>query len=279
MLKIGEFSQLGQVTVRALHHYDDLGILKPAHIDPDSDYRYYTIEQLPRLNRIVALKDLGLTLEQIARLLDSPISAEELRGMLELRQAEIAQRISVEQATLMRVAARLRQIEQEGNVSPYEVARKAVPTQTIATIRQVVPDLKDITPYRCSMYDELYAWLAHRHIAPAGHELALYHIIEFAEQDIDMELGVVVPVGALGKGTGRVAIAELPAAAVASVTHHGDMWGIPQALVALYTWMTANHQTVNGPYREIHLFGRENDEIDRSNVVLELQLPIEDRMN
>ncbi len=110
MLKIGEFSQLAQVTVRTLHHYDDLGLLKPAHIDPQSDYRYYTIEQLPRLNRIVALKDLGLSLDQIAHLLDCAVSAEELRGMLELRQADIAQHIATEQATLARVAARLRLI-------------------------------------------------------------------------------------------------------------------------------------------------------------------------
>src|SRR5271165_1208003 len=117
MLKIGEFSQLGQVTVRTLHHYDNLGLLKPVFIDPDSDYRYYSIEQLPRLNRIVALKDLGLSLDQIAHLLASDVSAAEMRGMLELRQAELAQHITAEQATMARVAARLRQIEQEGKIS------------------------------------------------------------------------------------------------------------------------------------------------------------------
>lgn len=274
MLKIGEFSQLAQVTVRALHHYDDLGLLKPAHIDPHSDYRNYTIEQLPRLNRIVALKDLGLSLDQIAHLLDSPVSAEELRGMLELRQAEIAQRIATEQATLNRVAARLRMIEQEGRVSPYEVTRKTVPTQTIATIRQIVPDLQAMTPYRCSMFDELYAFLSQRHITPAGYELVLYHAAEYVEQNIDMELGVVVPTSALGRGAGRVNIAELPAATVASVTHHGDMWGIPQALIALNTWLGANQLTTAGSYREMHLFGRENDHHDLSNIVIELQLPI-----
>lgn len=66
MIKIGEFSQLSQVTVKTLHHDDEMGLLKPAHIDAFTNYRYYTVEQLPRINRIMALKELGLTLEQIA---------------------------------------------------------------------------------------------------------------------------------------------------------------------------------------------------------------------
>ena len=65
MLKIGEFSQLGQVSVRTLRLYDELGLLRPVYINPDSEYRYYSIEQLPTLHRIVALKELGLPLGQI----------------------------------------------------------------------------------------------------------------------------------------------------------------------------------------------------------------------
>ncbi len=131
-----------------------------------------------------------------------------------------------------------------------------------------------MTPYRCSMYNELYAWLAQRHITPAGYELALYHNYEFVEQNIDMELGVVVSASATGVGAGRVAIAELPAATLASVTHHGAMWDIPQALIALGTWLSANQLTATGSYREIHLFGHENDQHDYNNIVLELQVPI-----
>jgi DNA-binding transcriptional MerR regulator len=87
MLKIGDFSRLGQVTVKTLHHYDDLGLLHPAHIDASTSYRYYTLEQLPRLHRIMALKELGLFLEQIGLLLDKELSTEQIRGMLSLKQA------------------------------------------------------------------------------------------------------------------------------------------------------------------------------------------------
>ena len=89
MLKIGEFSRLSQVTIKTLHHYDELGLLKPARIDPTTNYRFYTVEQLPRIHRIMALKEMGLSLEQIGLLLEKDLSTEEMRGMLRMQQAQI----------------------------------------------------------------------------------------------------------------------------------------------------------------------------------------------
>ena len=117
MLKIGDFSQLAQVSVRALRIYDEMGLIKPVHVDKFSGYRYYETEQLPRLNRIIALKDLGFSLEQVSHLLDGELSAEKLRGMLMMKQAEIEQELNESQLRLMRVEARLRQIEREGKVA------------------------------------------------------------------------------------------------------------------------------------------------------------------
>ena len=57
MFKIGDFSKLGQVSVRMLRHYDQLGLLKPGQIDKFTGYRYYAVEQLVRLNRILFFKD------------------------------------------------------------------------------------------------------------------------------------------------------------------------------------------------------------------------------
>ena len=112
MLKIGEFARMGQVSVRTLRYYDEIGLLEPARIDRFTGYRYYSAEQLPRLHRILALKDVGLSLEQIARLLDEELSPAEMRGMFRLKRAEIRQQLEEEQARLARIEARLRQIEQ-----------------------------------------------------------------------------------------------------------------------------------------------------------------------
>jgi DNA-binding transcriptional MerR regulator len=111
MFKIGDFSQMGQISVRMLRHYDKMDLLKPSHIDESSGYRYYTIDQLPRLNRIAALKDLGLTLQQITNLLAEDLPLERLQAMLEKKQQDIQTQMREEMARLNRIAARLRQIE------------------------------------------------------------------------------------------------------------------------------------------------------------------------
>ena len=113
MFSIGEFARHGRVSVRMLRHYDAIGLLRPATVDPASGYRFYQAGQLADLNRLVALKDLGFTLQQVQAILAEQVSAAELRGMLRLRRAEIHAQIEAETARLARVGARLLTIEDE----------------------------------------------------------------------------------------------------------------------------------------------------------------------
>ena len=89
MIKIGDFARLCQISVVTLRHYDDVGLIKPVQVDPFTGYRYYAVGQLPRLNRILALKDLGFSLEQIATVLAEDLNPDQLRGMLMLKRAEV----------------------------------------------------------------------------------------------------------------------------------------------------------------------------------------------
>ena len=107
MIKIGEFSKLVQVPVATLRYYDQLGLLKPVEVDPWSGYRFYSVGQLPRLHRILALKGLGFTLEQIGAVLDEGLTPEQIRGMLRLRHAQLSQHLAEVQGQLLDVAARL----------------------------------------------------------------------------------------------------------------------------------------------------------------------------
>src|SRR5438046_2580385 len=133
MFKIGDFSRLTKVSAKALRYYDELGLLRPACIDRFTGYRYYSAHQLPRLNRILALKDLGFSLDQIGTLLDEGLPAEQIRGMLKLKREEIRQLVAEEQARLARVEARLRQIEQEDAMPEHEVILKRLEPMTVAS--------------------------------------------------------------------------------------------------------------------------------------------------
>jgi DNA-binding transcriptional MerR regulator len=279
MFRIGDFSQLGQVSIRTLRLYDEMNLLKPAQIDKFTGYRYYTIEQLPRLNRILALKDLGLSLGQIGDLLKRDLPPDQLRGMLMLKQAEIAHEMRAMQAQMRRVEARLQQIEREGQPPQYEVVIKSVEAQTIVAYRRVVPDFAAMVDYRCEMYRTLYDWLAAQGIRPLEPELAIYHNAEYCETSIDMELGT--PIERLKLDVDlppeTMTIRELPAVdTMASVIHKGDMWDIGQAMTALYGWIGSHGYASAGPYRELHLFWRELEiEIEQfKNIAIEVQVPI-----
>lgn len=133
VLKIGEFSQLSQVTVKTLHHYDDIGLLKPAHIDKFTNYRYYTLEQLPRIHRIMALKDLGLSLEQISLMLNEELPNDQIRGMLRLKQAEAQQQMRDVRQQIAMIEFRLQMIEAETNFPELDaVVKRLAPIQCLS---------------------------------------------------------------------------------------------------------------------------------------------------
>src|SRR5690349_9343566 len=134
MVNIGDFARHGRVSVRMLRHYDAIGLLRPAHVDAATGYRSYEIGQLGRLNRLVALKDLGFTLEQVRQVLDEKVGVEELRGMLRLRRAQLQDQIATDTTRLAQVEARLLVIEREGAMPTDEVEIKHVPPVRLATV-------------------------------------------------------------------------------------------------------------------------------------------------
>lgn len=286
MLRIGDFSQLAQVSVPTLRHYDELGLLKPAHVDKFTDYRYYTVEQLPRINRILALKDLGLSLDQIKQLLEADVPPAQLRGMLAMKRADIEQQLAQEQARLARVEARLQQIEGEDAPSKYEVVLKKVEPQMIAGVRQTVLHVSQMGDLRHPTLGVLYAWLKDNAIVGYDTEMMVYHNSEYSEENIEMEAAVMLGKAAAKAAArlpahARVQVHELPGAAqMASTIHQGMLFDIPQAIIALFAWIGTNGYRSAGVIREIHLFGRESDiphdlAAHQQPRVMEIQVPVE----
>src|SRR6476646_10537437 len=124
MLTIGDFARLGHVSPRMLRHYDELGLLRPDRVDPTTGYRSYRVSQLIRLHRLLALRDLGLSLDQIRDVLDDEPPLDELRGMLRIRRTQIEAGLADEQARLRRVEAHLRAIEGSTAMSTYDIVLK-----------------------------------------------------------------------------------------------------------------------------------------------------------
>lgn len=279
MFKIGDFSKLAQVSTRMLRHYDQLGLLVPSHIDEWTGYRYYTIDQLPRLHRLIALKELGFSLEQVAQLLrEDEVPVEQLRGMLRMRQAELEQEVREGQFRLAEVEGRLRQIEQAGKPSDYEIVVKPVEPQPVASVRQVVPHASEMDYYCRTLYERLYAGLAGLKIKPLEPEITIYHAEEYTEVDLDVETSVVVDEAIVQHPPADevVAFRTVPGAELAAaLIYEGPFAEIQPAILELLRWVGMHQHTPAGPLRELHLSGPAHVKGHPvESAIVELQLPI-----
>ena len=272
MLRISDFAQLSRVSPKALRLYDRLGLLKPDRVDNCNSYRYYSATQLPRLNRILVFKELGFSLEEISRLLDENISAEEVRGMLRLRKSEIEQRLKEDQSRLARVEIRLQELEQEKTMSNYEVIVKSVEAQLVAATLGVIPNYQECAPIFDRLFDRTYSYAFSQGLKKVGSGIAIYHETKLRDRNIPVE--VAAPIFQKIPSNEQVWVYELPGMeTMACVIHQGSFSSLGQAYNTLLEWVDKNGYQIVGSTREIYLqYERDGDE---SQYVTEIQIPVE----
>lgn len=266
MLKIGDFSSLSQVSVKTLRYYDERGLLSPAYIDPETGYRYYSAAQLSRLHRILALKDFGFSLEQIAKSLEAQVTAEQMRGMLLLRQAEQQVRVQEETDRLSRLQSRIRLIEQETSM-PAEIVIKEVPKQWVASVRETIANYPSVGPLYQRVAAALGAGMAQQVMS-----FAIWHDPEYREANVDAEAGFYLyrPVEA----TDGIRVHELPSCTAASIMHNGAYRRLSEAYNALLRWVSDNGYEVAGPPRELYIHCTLPVRPDDESYVTEIQVPV-----
>ncbi|HEX2623439.1 MAG TPA: Clp protease N-terminal domain-containing protein [Phototrophicaceae bacterium] len=274
MLRIGDFSRLSQVSIKTLRYYDETGLLKPAEVDRFTGYRYYTLDQLPRLNRILALKDLGLALEQIARMLDDDLKTGEIRGMLRLKRSELQQEIEASQARLTRLDMRLRQIEMEDKMPDYEVILKKIEPQRVLSIRQIIPAVSGVS----RLFDEVREAVRKQNIRQNGAWIALYHHAGYRDRDLDVEIAIPVDEAAPDElpmaGGQKLSIRVIPAIELAATAlWHGSYNELGGVYTALNTYIHQHRHNYLGPAREIYLRGS-GDTPDTADYLTEIQYPV-----
>jgi DNA-binding transcriptional MerR regulator len=270
MIKIGDFARLCQVSVPTLRHYDEIGLLKPISVDGMTGYRYYSVTQMPRLNRILALKDLGFSLDQIEQVLNGDLTLEQLRGMLKLKQAEVQQHVTEEQGRLARIAARLRQIELEDSMPNYEVVLKTVAPMLIASRTVTIPTNDQVPKYLNPAFSAAYSYAEQQGAKITGPCFAIWH--QGADVHTNEVAEAAFPIDRPLPGTEEVRVYELPQAQVASAVHHGAFENFVQLHGALLSWIEANGYRVAGHYREFY-FEHAPDNMNES--ATEVQYPVE----
>ena len=263
LYKIGLFSQMNKVTIKTLRHYDEIGLLKPAHIDEFTGYRYYTSEQLPILHEILALRQMGFSLNEIAKVQEG-VSVE---SILIKKKTELLKRISEETMKLSQVEHYLHNRNERSN---YNVILKELPEVIVASIRTIIPD-----------YNSLFGI-----VPPMGNEMErlgcvcaipeycfnIYHDGEYKEKDVDVE--VCEAVTEMKESSDMIKFKKIKKVETAAcVLHKGSYSDFPKAYAALLKWIDENgFELIDNP-RESYIDGIWNkDSID--DWLTEIQFPV-----
>jgi DNA-binding transcriptional MerR regulator len=269
MMNIGEFARLGGVSTRRLRHYDAIGLLSPAHVDPHTGRRSYDVAQLPVLNRLVALKGLGFNLEEVGVLLAEGVDSAQMQGMLRLRRAELEREVRHARHVLDRVTARLRLIEQENHVNA-QITTKQTDPLTIAGLTATAQDASRQSTGAVvqSLFEQV---IEHMEAAGADRTTPIAHYVPDPDTpEVHVTAGYAVPHGSVP----GLEPHTLPLTQVASTIHQGPIATISTAYQALAHWTTTNnHQRplTSPTWREHYL---EATGSDHSPWLIELQLEL-----
>lgn len=264
MLSIGAFAQIGQVTHRMLRHWDASGLLVPAHVDEFSGYRSYDPSQLERLHRIVALRQLGFGIDDVASILEEGVDAKRIAVMLRDRRAEVEREHRLAADRLVDVERRLHLIEKENHMSRIEIIEKPLPAVRLAARRAVVASQPEVGRVVGPAFDAVAAVI--------GDECGSL-TTPIAQYD-SAEDGMRIVVGYAYDGAARdgIEIVELSAARAAVCgIHLGSMDRIGESWQAIHAQIIERGLVPAGPCRELYVRAESDDQVDW---VTELQQPV-----
>jgi DNA-binding transcriptional MerR regulator len=272
MFTVGEFARLAQVSKRLLRYYDEIGLLTPRHIEPSTGYRFYSAEQMLDLNRILALKDLGLSLEQIQRVIHDNVSNEDIQGMLLLKKAEIEQHLRGELKRIRNIESRLQAIRNAEAQRPLNVVIKQIPAQPVISVRLIM----DTFESGLGIFSRIRTALPEK--STYGLHFCMCHSEDITDRDMDLEIGCFIEAKSHAPvplyGGLQLHFRELPAVeTMATTIVQGALETIHTGYGEIGTWVEANEYRLAGTPREITLQAPQR--ADGSDLITEIQFPVE----
>lgn len=274
MFRIGEFSKISMVPTSQLRFYDRIGLFQPIETDKFTGYRYYKATQLPELNRILAMKELGLSLEQIQELIADNVSAEALRGMLALKKAQVKQEVQAQIAQIQRIDARLQIVEQGDDVSFDDIVLKSLPARQLYGFRDIIPHLTQVRKLAFELGKLLPSQIPKRKL---NHLTVMQHAADFAMENADIEIGYLANEAIeeeIQMSDGRTLSMRSVGAveAAACLVRVGGPDKSYACYGSLGRWAEANGYEIGGPVFEVFVVPPRPNRI--AETVVEIQLPI-----
>jgi effector-binding domain-containing protein len=236
-------------------------------VDDETGYRYYSAGQLPLLNKILFLKEIGFSLNQISYVLENKLSAKELIDMLNLKEMELDEAIKIEQERKKKVNTLIKILNEEDSIMKYDVVIKQVSPVMGACLRDIVKNYGD----QGHLWGELVAHINKNNSRILPGCMVLYYDPGYKESQVDIEIVELVsnPV----PDTDRIKYREIEGATMASTIHKGSYETLSNAYNAMLKWIEENGYAPCGPNREIYLEGEWSVK-SPDDYITEIQIPV-----
>ena len=259
LLSIGDFSRMTFLTVKALRHYHDVGLLEPARIDPHSGYRLYRAEQVAQARLIRRLRDLDLPVDDVRTVLSAP-DEESRNAVIVAHLDRMSRQLRETQDTVDSLRRML-----SGDAEELEVVTRDEPATLALAIRGEV-DGDSVVTWWMEAFAELHRLLRTSGVGRTGPDGADFPTEFFTESRA--EVVAFVPVASAPALAGRVELVERPAGRYAVATYDGPMVDLDGAYSAVGRTVTEQALAADGPVVERYLpNGDEDDLIDHTTEV------------
>ncbi|MGE5397691.1 MAG: MerR family transcriptional regulator [Chitinophagales bacterium] len=274
MYRIGVFSKMNKVTVKALRHYDDIGLLKPYYVDDTTGYRFYSSDQLPILHRILALKQIGFSLNEILEVMDKDMSINRMIDYLEGKQSAILKTIEDEQMKLTQVKSYLSALKQGVMPAVYNTVLREIPATIAASMRKIIPNYEAFS----TIYPLMTNYLEQQKVkySMPFYCFTLFHDGEYKDTDIDIEICIAVTDFAQDSDLVKFKTIEAVKTA-ACVIHQGPYSLLGLAYGAVMRWIEENGYEITGAPRESYIDGVWNKE-SPEEWLTEIQVPVKPKL-
>jgi len=266
MYRIGQFSKLGKTTIKTLHHYDETGLLVPAYVDEENGYRYYTTDQLFRLHKIVALRQMGFSIPEVSAIVDG----HNIAGILEQRRIELESEVQNIADQLFRLQNYIQE-QKEGHIMSYQAIIKEIPAFTVYSAKYVIPNYASLNEIMPALGEKVTKANPGIKCVEPGYCFNVYLDGEYRDTDINVEICEAVTTR--GKDGDGILFKDIPTCTVVSVLHKGAYSGIGAAYAYAMQWVEQNKYEVVDHVRESYIDGIWNKDSEE-DWLTEIQVPV-----
>jgi DNA-binding transcriptional MerR regulator len=249
---IGQFSKIGRVSTKTLRYYDEINLLKPVHVDKDTQYRYYSYEQVLKLLSISELKEYGLKLEEIKAIMDEQ-DVDLLKKFLKNKIVEIDKEVENSLELKDSIEEKIKKIESGGNImeGKKDLKVELKERQPLVVIsRRTITSMSNISSVIGKVFEDIFRM----NLKPVGPVMTIYHDKqEFDVENADCE--ICIPVTSKVNTEKNEKIKELAGGLVASTTFVGPYSKLGEAYAKVMQWIEDNGYKCSGAPFDIYMNG------------------------